>query len=344
MTPAIESPLWAAVDAMLARARVDGILANKVGPLAAYRLRQLGQPVPDALQREEQLARMSVLTAIPLLSRIRELADGPLVLVKGAEVACLYPGRARSFTDLDLFAVDGPALHGALKRAGFAEVQGLEIEDDYRHLPTLEAPRLWLKVEIHTKPITPDGVQPPPLAEIVEASVPTALGIEGISAPHPVHHALMLAAHAWDDHEPLKNLRGLIDVAAVSQRADEAELSRTARAWGVEGIWRTTDGATRALFADGQKTMALRLFGPHLAGVRERTVFENHLSRWLSPYWELPLRQALRATPATVRKTLLPEPGESWSSKLRRVKHAVLRPGRSMSAHTRSWRRDSAGG
>src|SRR5581483_5977639 len=95
MTLAAEGPLWRAVDGLLARADVDGVLAHRVAPLAAYRLRQLGEPVPAALQPYEQLARMATLTAIPLLRRLRDLADGPLVLVKGAEVASLYPGRAR---------------------------------------------------------------------------------------------------------------------------------------------------------------------------------------------------------------------------------------------------------
>jgi hypothetical protein len=343
MTLSTAAPLWQAVDDLLEHARVDGILAHGLGPLAAHRLRGLGEPVPSLLEPEEQLARMAVLTSIPLLRRIRDLTDGPLVLVKGAEVACLYPGRARSFSDVDLLAVEGNAVHEALMTAGFAEADDQEIVDDYRHLPTLEAPRLWLKVEIHTRPIVPDGVRSPPLAEIVEASVPSALGVEGISAPHPVHHALMLAAHGWDDHEPLATLRDLIDVAAVSWDADQGELARTARSWGIEGIWRTTHGVVRALFDEGPQTAGLRLFGRHLPDVRERTVLENHLQRWLHPYWELPFHRALLATPETLRAELLPEPGESWNEKLQRVKHALLRPGRSMSIHTRSWRRDVAG-
>lgn len=343
MRRSTETPLWPAVDDLLAHAKVDGILAHQLGPLAAHRLRRLGRPVPAALQREEQLARMSMLTSIPLLRRIRDLAHGPLVLVKGAEVACLYPGRARSFSDLDLLAVESNALHESLKADGFVEVDDPDLFHDYRHLRPLQAPQLWLKIEIHTRPILPDGVEPPPLAEIVEASVPSAVGVDGISAPHPVHHALMLAGHAWDDHEPLGVLRDLIDVAAVSQHAGESELARTARAWGVEGIWHTTNGATTALFDGGRQTAALRLFGRHLPHVRERTVLDNHLQRSLSPFWELPLHRALLAIPETVRRGLLPEPGESWGHKLKRVKHGLLHPGRPMSTHTQSWRSDAAG-
>lgn len=339
--------LWRTVDGMLAQADVGGVLAHQLGPLAAYRLRRLGQTVPAAFLPEEQIARTAVMTSIPLLRRVRDLADGPLVLAKGAEVAWLYPGRARSFGDIDLLAVESGALHQSLRAAGFVEVEDPDDPLDYRggeyrHLQPLQAPRLWLQIEIHRQPIVPDAVQPPPLAEVVEAAGPSALGVEGISAPHPVHHALMLAGHAWEDRRPLHILRDLIDVAAVAQHASESELARTARAWGIAKIWRTTYGAAMALFGDGRPTAALRLFGRHLPTVRERRVLDNHLQRWLYPFWELPFHQALLTIPGTLRKELLPQPGESWSTKLHRTKHAVVRPGRTMSVHTESWRQDAA--
>jgi putative nucleotidyltransferase-like protein len=336
MTLSPTAPPWPAVDRLLARADVNGIEAHGLGPLAAHRLRQLRQSVPAALQKHEQLARMAMLTSIPLLRRIRDLVDGPIVLAKGAEVGCLYPGRARSFCDLDLLVVESRALQEELKRQGFVEADDPEIFVDHRHMTPLQAPNVWLKVEIHTRPIVPLSVQAPRLAEVVEAAVPSALGIEGISAPHPVHHALMLAAHAWD-HEPLGTLRGLVDVAAVAHHAAETELARTAQAWGMAGIWATTHGVVAALFADGRPPASLRLFGRHLRDVRERTVLDSHLARWLSPFWALPLRSAVLAVPGLLREELLPDREESWNQKLRRVRGAVFHPGRSMSAHTQSW-------
>lgn len=340
MPASIDHRLWRAVDDMLARGHEAGLLAHRLGPLAAHRLRRVGRHVPDALEREERLARMAMLTSVPLLRRVRELVDGPILLVKGPEVACRYPGRARSFSDLDLIVVESDSLHLALKESGFVEVDDPELFHDYRHLRPLQAPGMWLKIEIHTRPIVPDGVQPPPIAEVVEAAVPSALGIEGISAPNPAHHALMLASHGWDDHEPLGILRDLIDVTAVASQASADSLERGARAWGIEGIWRTTRDATLALFGGGEPSAALRLFGRHLAGVRERTVLENHVQRWLSPYWALPFQQALMTTPAILRQELFPESGEPWGDKLRRMGNALVHPSRSMSTHTASWRRD----
>jgi hypothetical protein len=337
---ALESgPLWAAVDRLLARARLDGILAHKLGPLAADRLRRLGEPLPPELEAEERLARAARLTAIPLLGRIREIADGPLLLLKGPEVACLYPGHARSFADVDLLTPDAVGLQESLKAAGFVEVDDPELFRDHHHLRPLQAPGLWLKVEIHLRPLLPRRAVSAPIEELVEAAVPSAVGVEGILAPRAAHHALMLAGHDWV-HDPLHTLRDLIDVAAVAEHAGSDELMRSARAWGMERVWRTTAAATRALLGEERRPLALRLFGGHLLQVRERTVLDNHVQHWLHSFWELPFRQALFATGRALKEEALPAPGESWNAKLVRVRNAVLHPNRSMSAHTSSWRED----
>jgi hypothetical protein len=330
-------PLWTAVDGVLARADVEGILAHKLGPLAARRLRSLGEPVPAALESEERLAKLATVSAGPLLRRIRDSADGPLLLIKGPEVASLYPDKARSFVDVDLLAVDSLRVHDSLRRAGFVEVDDPALFVEHHHLRPLQLPGLWLKVEIHHQPMLPRGAGARPAGELVEAASPSVLGIEGIDAPHPVHHALMLAAHAWV-HEPLGTLRDLVDVGVVAGRADAGELEAAARVWGIERIWRTTARAVAGVLGDGPTTAPLTLFGRHLGRVRERTVLDNHLQRWLHPFWELPFGQALLASGGALRQELLPEPGEGWRSKATRVRHAVLHPGRSMSSHTSSWR------
>jgi hypothetical protein len=334
--------LWQSVDALLVRADVEGIRSHGLGALAARRLRRLGEPVPRALEDDERLARLAVMTAVALLGRIRSAADGPLLLLKGPEVAWLYPDRARSFVDVDLLAADAAGVHAALKADGFVEVDDPDLFVDHHHLRPLQAPGLWLKVEIHLRPMMPEGIQPP-LEEIFDAAIPSALGIPGLSAPHPVHHALMLAAHGWV-HEPLHRLRDLVDVAAVAGQASPMEIDRTAAAWGLDRIWRTTSAATNALFDGAPQPAPLRLFGRHLVAVRERTVLDNHLQRWLHWFWELPFRRAVLATGEALRQEALPEPGESWRHKLTRVRYALLHPGRSMSSHTASWREDARDG
>lgn len=76
----------------------------------------------------------------------------------------------------------------------------------------------------------------------------------------------MIAAHTWH-HEPLRTLRDLIDIAAISARVDKRELDRTAAAWGLGRLWRTTDRAIEALFYSGRKTFPLRTWSRHLVSV-----------------------------------------------------------------------------
>lgn len=121
-------------------------------------------------------------------------------------------------------------------------------------------------------------------------------------------------------------MRDLIDIVALAEGIPEGELARTARRWGIGRLWETTWAASYSLFTGGKETLALRLLGPHLRDARDRTVLENHVVHWLSPYWELPPARAFAQTMRTVRIDLAPTEGESWESKLRRTAHAIRHP------------------
>lgn len=337
-----EAIIWSRVDDLLTTADVDGVLANKLGPVAARRLHELGRPVPPALENEARLARAAWMSSIMLLSRIRSVCDGPLLLIKGPEVAALYPGRARAFMDVDILSPQAESVHAALRAHGFIEVDDPELFTHHHHLRPLQWPALWLKVEIHQRPMWPKALAPPSVDEIVAAAVPSATGVPGLSAPDPAGHALILAGHGWV-HEPLDTLRDLIDVAAVAARADPARLTALARAWGIERIWRTTYGAANGLVGDGAPTRAVRLWGRHLPAVKERTVLGNHLARSLHSFWALPLRPALRAASRALRFDLFPYDDESWREKLIRVGYAFARPSASRSSHTQAWRAAAQG-
>ena len=335
-----ESPggIWSAVDRLLQGADADGILHHRLGALAARRLRRLGEPVPPALNAADRAAATSALLTRPLLERIRSSCDGPLVLIKGPEVARLYPGGARNFSDVDLLVLDPRRVHDALKASGFVEVDDPELFVDHHHLRPLRSPSFGLKVEIHLALPWPDGIGSPALREIVDAAGPSQTGVEGISAPDASHHALILAAHAWV-HDPLGTLRDLVDVAAVAAAVPASELDRTARAWGLDRVWRTTSGVAGALLDGRPQPLPLRVWARHLEHVRERTVLENHLERWLHSFSELPPAAALGATAAVLRQEFLPTPGEPWRHKLIRVAHAFRHPRAPLSSHIADWRK-----
>ena len=71
----------------------------------------------------------------------------------------------------------------------------------------------------------------------------------------------------------------------------------------------------------------------HLQSVRERTLLDSHLMRWLHVFWELPPGAAAGDLRAAFRLTLLPAPGESWREKLARTSHSFRHPGEPMSTH-----------
>lgn len=179
--------LWDGVDLLLADATLPGVLTHKLGPLAANRLRRLDEPLPQPLALEERAASIAMLLATPLLERVRASCDSPLVLTKGPEIARLYPERARRFDDLDILADNSEGVQRALLEAGFAEHHDQlfttswprDLTDGAHHIPLIMT--TGLTIEVHKSPRRPVRLRPLPTPEILDAAVPSALGVPGIS-------------------------------------------------------------------------------------------------------------------------------------------------------------------
>jgi putative nucleotidyltransferase-like protein len=318
----VESSLWRTLERLLAetiaarRGAVDGVLAHKLGPLAAGAYEHLGMPVPQSVREEQRAASVGALLAPILVRRLRDAVDGELVLLKGPEVAALYPAAGRRYADIDVLAPDADAVQAALLQAGFVETDAPDLEE-HHHLPPLQLPEVWLGVEIHAAPNWPPAGGPPPtFGEIFEAAVPSTLGIEGVSAPCRAHHALLLAAHAWR-HQPLHLLRDLLDIAVLAEGVPPGELDAVAQRWGIGKVWRTTRAATGALFYGEREPLPLKLWARHLRQVRPETVLEEHLQRWLHPFWEQSPTRALGDSLGMIRRDLTPAAGETWRTRLR---------------------------
>jgi hypothetical protein len=325
--------MWDRVDELLAHApHTAALRLHRVELLEARRRRAAGLDA-GAFIDDEGLALAVDLAAPALLERIRDACDGPLVLFKGAEVALDYPGpRLRRFRDLDLLSGDAERAQAALIAAGFVEINDPENYRDIHHLRPLWWPGLPLVVELHSRPKWIDGVAGPPVEELLEASVPGRLGVQGVDALAPEHHTLILAAHDWA-HEPLGRLGNLIDVAVTQTRSDDAELAALARRWGCARMWRTTRTAVRAVLEGEGRSAGVALWARHLPAVRERTVFETHAQELLAPLWGVPPSRA----PALVRGAMASTAGRSgaepWRAKLRRAFTALGNAGMSRSDH-----------
>jgi Uncharacterised nucleotidyltransferase len=315
--------LWHAVERLLDRMSLQAVRVHGVRPLAARRRRELGQEVPSDLAHEERATRAAMMILPALLGHARRAYDGKMLVFKGPEVAAVYPSAARSFHDLDLLVDDARAAQAALIAGGFLEFP--DPTSHYRgihHLAPLLWPELPLKIEIHDTPKWPHGVAPPSREELFEAAVPSSSGVVGIDAPAPHHHTLLVAAHGWA-HIPLRSLRDLVDVAATAVGADEDDIARAARAWQLDRMWATTHGAVRWLLYGEHRPVAVSLWARHLIDLREATVFEGHVERWLSPFWLLPAQGALPLSARRVLRDLEPGSDGTWGTKASRVTHAV---------------------
>ena len=119
--------------------------------------------------------------------------------MKGAEVALSYPDAAlRPYRDVDILVDDPPTVQRSLLAAGFEAVGEPDAYYEGRHhLRPLISRDYPLLVEVHRRPEWPKWASPPPNDELFAAGEPSALGVDGILAPRPAAHALLVAAHSW---------------------------------------------------------------------------------------------------------------------------------------------------
>ncbi len=321
-------------------ANVRDLRAHRLELLGAARLRQRGLPVPPALLDDVREAQLATLTASVLIRRVREVCDGPLLVFKGLEAAARYPLPAlRPFGDVDVLVPDPEAAQGQLEAAGFRHV-GAELEwETLHHLARLAHPDLPFCVEVHRRPKWIDRLTAPDMDEIFAGAVPSTSGVDGVLAPAPAVHAVLLAAHAWAER-PLGCIGDLVDVVAVAAEADYGEVRQVASRFGLARVWTATTNTANTLFLEDPAKWPLRTWARHLPAARGQTVLESHLERVLAPFAALPFRGAVETAADRLAGTLRPAAGETWREKvdrtLRAVRHAFVR----RSDHERSLGKD----
>jgi hypothetical protein len=331
-----DAPIWDRVDELLARApRISDLRAHRLQLLELDRRRRLRLPVHAELLFEERRAAANAMSAPALLARARGAYDGRIVVLKGPEVARLYPRPLlRPFDDVDLLVDDSRAAQSALVAAGFEEVGDPDVYAGIHHLRPLHWPGIPLTIEIHHEPKWLPDLGRAPVDEMLAAARPSTLG-DGIFALPPEEHALVLALHSWA-HAPLTRLSHLIDVALVAHQTDRERIDRLAARWNVSSVWHSTATATDALFAGGRVPLSLRTWARNAAAVRERTVFEAHLERWLSAFWCVSTTDALRATRRRLHAELRRSPDETWRTKRLRTRAAIRNASKRLSDHQRA--------
>jgi hypothetical protein len=328
--------LWASASRMVDRApSLDALRAHRLQFVALGLWRKQNRPIPENLLHEARNAALMTVAAPALLKRARDAYDGGLMLMKGAEVACAYPDPSmRYFRDLDLVAEDAPAAQAALIKAGFAEVAASHDFSKDDHLCPLAWPGLPLLVEVHRQPSSPTYLITPSAEEVLALAGPSATGIDGLLAPTPAAHAVLLVAHSWT-HLPLGRASDLLDVLAVLPVGERAEADALAQRWGWERMWRATMAAADTVLEGMPPTGPLRTWARHLPAIREPSVFGSHVAQLLAPVVALEPTDAVRGIKWALRDLLGPGPDERWLAKLHRTTRALSNPMQSKSQHDR---------
>ena len=302
--------------------RISDLRHHKLHLIAASRMRRRGEDVPGELRQAECRAAALTLGAAPLMRRIRAATDAPIIVMKGPEVAALWPNaRLRPWKDLDLLVDDPQSLQDALLGAGFVELGPPLDYGDSHHLRPLAHPSVPLSVEVHRRPKWPNQ-HAPTFEELVEAAVPSTLGVDNVFAPSVAHHSVLLAGHAWE-HDPLSRVGSLADIAAMMLEAEPDEIEVAARLWGVARVWSATLRAADRLLLAPRPPARPPIWHRHLHETRERTVFEGHVERLVGPVAAAPVTAAPVAAARALSRTLRPWPGETWSDKLQRLRQSV---------------------
>jgi hypothetical protein len=330
-----DASLWANLARLLERApRESDLRAHGVELLAARNARKRGEtPALHTIAAERTAAATSLIAPL-VLQRVLAAVTGPVVLMKGPEVAEYYENSlTRPYRDIDLLVEDADAAWKAMVDAGFEPTGDPELYVGIHHLRPLVVPGLPLVVEVHHQPKWLEGMTPP-TAELLRTAVPSATGIPGLLTLEPTRHAVALAVHAWA-HVPLSRLGRLVDIAAVAQGLDRPALRRVAAAWNVDRMWETTSHTIDSLVGNGRRPLSGHIWARHLWSVRERTVIERHLEQWLAPFSALPLLPALRSSLKRVAGEVSGPPGETRRQMAARSARAVAHAFKRQSDHDR---------
>lgn len=333
---AARSPIWSSIDRLIdADPPREALQRHGIVPLAIERWRASGRPIPSDLLAAERAWRFAALSVRGVLTQVRAAYDGPIVVFKGPTAAARYPHGARSYGDIDLLVEDAAAAQRALLAEGFIEVDEPDLFADIHHLRPLRWEGLPLDLELHSRPKWPDRLTGPRFAEIRDAAVDAGLGVDGILTPCREHHTMLLVAHGWA-HSPLRSVRDLLDVAAMAEGLDRRELDELARRWDLERVWATTAAAIDYLAGErARKPAPLRIWAGHLGALRDQTVLEAHLDRWVGAYWGLPFGEATAEGFAHLKWDLRPAYGERSSERAARAWLSLRRAFVAQSEHER---------
>lgn len=217
------------------------LLERNVSSWPHERLQQHGFDLlfgdPERLAKDRRMHARRVLVAQHVLDDQLQHHDTPMIVMKGLEVAMLYPRPIeRPFRDVDILVKDPRARWDRLVELGHRKSPTRALDIDHHHLPALEHPTGVLSTELHMRPNLP-GWAKIPNDLIFETAQPSRTGIEGALRPRDDIHALLLALHCWKGG--FTRLRDLFDAVLLDSTIDHGTQA-TARSLGLARFWERT--------------------------------------------------------------------------------------------------------
>ena len=235
----------------------------------------------DPLRQRRRAHARTILAAEQVLETVGGFAgEQPLVLMKGLEIAQLYPSPLdRPFRDVDLLANGSVALWESLLASGYRPLASRRRDIDHHHLPSLKSDSGVLGVDIHTRPNVPSwsGIE---RVDVISTAQRSRTGIDGLLRPRDDVHALLIALHCWK--AGFARLRDIFDamlLAAVSDVPVEATASRL----GLHRTWAATIAVGDHFLIGGRK---MNRFNP-LTQLADpcRPPHGRTYARVIAPYW-----------------------------------------------------------
>jgi hypothetical protein len=231
------SRLSASVERWLATASVAGAKSHRIDSLLSNDVEHRRAMTIFHMQTRE------------MVRDVRTLVDGPVVLMKGIEVAQLYPESwRRDFVDVDILVGDVEAADVAVRRSGLVAFQSVSTLPGYHQTAPLVRPGNPVTIELHRRPSSPRWAHFPS-QEIIAQSRPSRTGIDGVMRPRDDHHVVMVAWHFWRDGA--HRARDLVDLHLLRQQTSDRDIEATADVWEVGNVWRATRVLLDALEDDG---------------------------------------------------------------------------------------------
>ena len=311
---------WAAVDRLVERAPDhDRLRAHGLQLIGARRWRAVGRSVPADLLSDERLALISALGAPGVLARVRAAVAGPILLIKGPEIAARYPDPTlRPYGDIDLLLPEPSAAHRSLLAAGFVVDEENDVHRPH-HLTPLRWPGSPLPIEIHGTLRAPAWARLPTTADLIDTAVPSECQVDGILAPSRAHHTLIVLAHSWA-HAPVERLLDLLDLVVLSEGVDRPTLVVRAEAQNLLRPWNAVTSVAEGLFlGEGGDAPSTPIWARHLPDLRELTLLERTLFRWFGNAWAPTPLAALHGLGLNLMDDFKPAPGQTPRDKGRQI-------------------------